>query len=378
MANNTHLTKVDLSQCNMNDRKISSLFLGLRRSNTIKEMDLYSNYFGTAGARSLVPFLQNANNLTQLELAANNIQSEGFNMLFRSLRNSPIETLNCSCCGIESIDIDIEHAPRNVKDLFLWGNSIDANGCHELAKLLQGGDATLRRLSLNENEIDDDGVEILVEALQNNTALTELNLEDNEDISKQGEIMLLKLVNDTSSIEATMQSNHTLTKLHVIGTYRAEEWVAGDEIQRNIDFILLLNITFSERGPIAVGKEKIIRTQLNSARRVELRRLQEQEVEHFVFSEIDPLHLPEVLSVVGRRHGQGELYVAMLSSIMSLFSTMDRERCIQQEKENYVAKIAEHKARLKELDNELAAIRESAVRTDGNVAGNRRNKRRRT
>ena len=107
-------------------------------------------------------------------------------------------------------------------------------------------------------------------------------------------------------------------------------------------------------------------------------RLQEHADDHCVFSEIDPLHLPEVLSLISRSHGQGEFYVAMLSSIVSLFSTIDRERCIQQEKENYAAKIAQHEARLEELDNELAAIRESAVRNDGDDAGNRSNKRRRT
>ena len=41
--------------------------------------------FGTAGVQSMVPFLQNANNLTSLDLDENIIQSEGFNFLFRAL-----------------------------------------------------------------------------------------------------------------------------------------------------------------------------------------------------------------------------------------------------------------------------------------------------
>ena len=202
--------------------------------------------------------------------------------------------------------------------------------------------------------------------------------------------MLLKLVNDTSSIEATMRSNHTLTKLHVIGTYnyvpalQTETWVAGDEIQRNIDSALIFNRTLSDQGQAAVGKEKIIQTQLHSQRRTVLCRLQEQEVEHSVFNEIDPLHLPEVLSWIGKKHGQGELYAALLSSIMPLFSTMNREGCIQQKKEYHAAKAAEHEAiaaehRAKEveLENELAAMRDSAGVNEDNVFSQSSSKRRR-
>ena len=243
-----------------------------------------------------------------------------------SLRDSSIEHLDCSACGIESIEIDIENIPRNLKKLVLEDNNISADGCREVAKLLQGENTTLTDLHLKNNHIDDEGVEILVNALRSNAALRELHLQENDGIngriSKQGKIMLLKLVNDISSIEATMQSNHTLTKLYVNGfpVNGGKIWGTGDAIQLEILSVLRINKNLSERGPIAVGKEKIIQTQLSSDRRAVLCRLQEEEVECSVFNEIDPLHLPEVLSLIGRSHGQGELYVALLSSIASLFS----------------------------------------------------------
>ena len=99
----------------------------------------------------MVPFLQNANNLTKLDLDHNNIQSEGFNILFRALSDSPIERLCCNNCGIESIVIDNEHRPEHLKQLYLDGNSINAAGCREIAKLLQGEDATLTELHLVDN-----------------------------------------------------------------------------------------------------------------------------------------------------------------------------------------------------------------------------------
>ena len=131
-----------------------------------------------------MPFLQNANNLTHLNLDDNDLQCEGFNVLFQALRDSPIKMLYCCDCGIESIEIDNENKPKHyLKELSLYDNNIGADGCREAAKLLQGGDATLESLNFGRNNINDEGVEILVEALQSNTSMTMINLTENDDIT---------------------------------------------------------------------------------------------------------------------------------------------------------------------------------------------------
>ena len=107
IANNTHLTKVYLAFRTLTDQKMSSLFRGLTRSSSIEHLELQYNGFGTAGVRSMVPFIQNANSLTHLDLSYNNILTEGFNLIFRALRDSPIEYLHCCHCEIESIEIDL-------------------------------------------------------------------------------------------------------------------------------------------------------------------------------------------------------------------------------------------------------------------------------
>eukprot|EP00985_Skeletonema_marinoi_P013893 scaffold6989_cov118-Skeletonema_marinoi.AAC.1 len=99
----------------------------------------------------------------------------------------------------------------------------------------------------------------------------------------------------------------------------------------------------------------MIQSQLHSAKREELARL--QGVHQSLFSEINPLHLPEVLSLIGRHHGQGELYVALKSSIAGVVSTVNRKQCLQQQR-------AYHKAKLEAIEAEIAAI-EAA---DGDVA----------
>ena len=344
IAANTHLTNLDLYDGGLNDHKLSCLCLGLTRSSSIKTMFLMASRISAAGVRSMVPFLQNANSLTELNLCGNNIQSEGFNLLFWALRDSSIEKLNLSGCSIESIEINSEHIPRNLTSLDLLGNNINSEGCREIAKkLLKGGNATLQTLSLESNGIDDEGVEIIVDALKNNTSLTTISLMNNE-ISVEGFKSCLRLVNDISSIEATLKSNHTLRKVlvHNVGRMNA----AVVRIDSKIYNAVRINKEF-QNDPYRVGKEKIIKTQLNNGKRNELADI--QGVSHSLYSEIDPLHLPEVLALVCRRHGQRELYVALKSSIAGVISTVNRRECIKQQRDYYLAKA-------KQLDAELAAM----------------------
>ena len=373
ISNSTRLVSLNTGAGALNDHKMASLFRDLTESSSIRIMELYDNGLSVVGVRSMVPFLQHANNLTKLDLSHNNFQSEGFNVLFRALRDSPIKILYCASCGIDSIEIDANFIPPNLIWLYLRQNSISTDGCRELAKLLQGEDATLTQLHLERNKIDDDGVEILVDVLRNNKSLTTLDLLENDGISDQGQIQLLKLVNNISCIKATLQSNHTLKYVNV-ERITPSVLESGEEIKTHIDTATGINRN-NGSDPNAAGREKVIQTQLHSETRAVLCRL--QGIDRSLYSEIDPLHLPEVLSLIAQRHGQGELYAAVLSSIMTLFSTMNREKCIQQKMEYHAAKIAEHKAKLEELDKELATIKEAVAKNEDNVYS-QSNKRRRT
>ena len=104
------------------DEKVSSFFRGLTGSNTIQKIFLCNNHFGMQGLRSMVPFLQNVAHLNGLEISGNNIGSEGFAVLWRGLRRSPIKHLFCNNCGIESMEIEIygrKSGPRRLESLGL-------------------------------------------------------------------------------------------------------------------------------------------------------------------------------------------------------------------------------------------------------------------
>ena len=333
-----HLCDYVFGEINV-DQMMSYLFRGWARQSSIKEIIFSGNQLSAAGIRSMVPFLQNASNLRILNLR-DNIQTEGFNMLFRALRNSPIERLICDECGIESIEIDIEHSPRHLKTLYLAANSINADGCRQLAKLLQGRDATLESLNLDNNQIDDDGVGILVSALQNNKSLKTLFLRGNNAMSERGNTSLLKLVNDVSSIKATLQSNQTLTGLYI------DENMG--EVQQYINFACDCDS----------NRQKVIATQLQSRRRSNLYLLQGIERSNYAFyGEFEPLHLPEILVLVGQAHGLSELHVALKSSMAALLSTVDRIGCLEQE-------LAYHQSKVANIQAEIASIKRAEGHRD--------------
>jgi hypothetical protein len=343
ISNHDHLGSLSITRHAIDDENMSFLFRGLTKSNTIKYVTLYENDFGAEGVLAMVPFLQNVDYLEELNLNDNIITSEGFNSVFRALHGSAINYLRCSGCGIDSIKIDNDYIPRNLRILGLCHNSINADGCRELAKLLQ---RSLLSLELSKNCIDDEGVEILANSLCN-SSLLQIDLTQNQ-ISVEGMKLLLKVVNDISSIEATLRSNHTLNLIKVVND---DAGGGGDkeseEVQQQINDTVMINRR-NRNNPEAAGKEKVVHSQLNSIKRRNLAALLGVDGE-VLYSEINCLHLPEVLSMIGETHGQGELYVALRSSIAALFSTVDRKQCLQQQR-------AFHRAKLKAIEAEIAAI----------------------
>ncbi|KAK1746063.1 hypothetical protein QTG54_002670 [Skeletonema marinoi] len=119
----------------------------------------------------------------------------------------------------------------------------------------QGESSTLTTLDLHNNNIDDEGVATLIDALQSNASLRNLDLRGNDGISKQGQILLLKLVCDISSIKATLQSNHFLKRLSV------EILDEDEEIQTHIYMATEIN-SEHESSPEAAGREKELGAEL--------------------------------------------------------------------------------------------------------------------
>eukprot|EP00984_Skeletonema_dohrnii_P011268 scaffold4476_cov120-Skeletonema_dohrnii-CCMP3373.AAC.17 len=170
-----------------------------------------------------------------------------------------------------------------------YENNIGPDGCRGLATLLQKENSTLDTLILDRNNIDDEGVQILANALRSNTSLTRIILTGNE-ITREGVVSLLKVVNDISSIKATLQSNHTLTEI---------EYDDFFDIQLNISDALYYNKDLE--GDAVIGKAKVINTQLHSEVREWMCYSQGIDSQHdsiaVPLTEIGPQLLPEILEI---------------------------------------------------------------------------------
>ena len=73
-----------------------------------------------------------------------------------------------------------------LEELHLRDNNIDRVGCATLGALLGSKTLNVKSLSLPNNEIDDEGLQMLVADMTNNTIIEQLSLCGNESISTRG------------------------------------------------------------------------------------------------------------------------------------------------------------------------------------------------
>ena len=103
---------------------------------------------------------------------------------------------------------------HTLEELRLDRNDIGLNCCLALATLLKKKGMSLKRLSLQQNSINDRCISILVEALKANVTLERLDLSKNDGITAAGGWnQVMKLLCDKTSIESTYRSNHSLKDL---------------------------------------------------------------------------------------------------------------------------------------------------------------------
>ncbi len=327
VASNTHLEEFAAKMSALNSEKMTSLFRGLTGSSSINSIDLKGNEPGIYDVRSMIPFVQNARCLRHISIARHNITSDSFAALFRALSNSPVEELNFRFCGLTFLDIDRNYMPDHLRNLDLSNNNIGPDGCRGLATLLQEENSELGTLDLDNNNLNDEAVQVLVNALRNNTSLHCMALGGNDEITREGMILLLKLVNDVSSIKATLQSNHTLIEIDFRGN--DDDY---SEIEDEIRCALGTNNLVGLETDAAKGKFKVIWTQLESSIRQRMCLAQGIESQfHSIavpINEIGPLLLPEVLSIIYEHHGRFNLYEALTSTVADLWSTISRKQVL--------------------------------------------------
>lgn len=142
----------------------------------------------------MVPLFKNNHNLTGFETDGCTITAEGIRQLSialggcgRSLKHIKIANLNDDITYIPLVEIitALSMHPQ-LKDLDLSGTSIGRNECAALSTLLRSTTTQLQTLDLADNNIDDDGLESLVNGLVHLNQLRQLTLTRNQLITSSG------------------------------------------------------------------------------------------------------------------------------------------------------------------------------------------------
>jgi len=385
IANNTHLEKLDLDESGLTDEQIIPLFSELTSSKSLDRLDLDDNAFGIQGVRSMLPLLQNSPHISNLYLSGNsNFNSECFEGLASALDGKSITLLYLLHNNIEDISALDRYSLPNLQKLCLNNNNIGREGCITLSNLLQKEDTSLKHLYLDDTGINDEGAEILAASLKHNAKLETLSLVDNN-LTNEAYDTFLKLVVDISSIENTYSSNHILETCNLD---RYDDGNTYDEIQSLINNACKEN-KFSST-PDAAGRAKVIKYHLNSQNMMKLCEFQDIEyIPGSVFADIEPVLLPKILSLIGQKNGQSELYSALIQTAPDLLSYIDRKALIDRTMAKNTAqtnalshecaqKVAEYEQKIAEYEQKIAALKTemlaetSRLTAENNELNNRR------
>ena len=331
IANNTHLTILDLRHCRISNEKVALLFGELVGSGSLESVDLDNNEFGIEGLRHMLPFLMNSPKLEDLHFRRNNnFDTECFEVLVSTLYrvSSKLKHLSISYCNITDISALESYNLPDLQKLVLSSNSIGREGCISLANILQNEGSTLTDLFLDNTGMGDEEAELLATSLKHNTKLEILSITNNN-ITERGKGAFLKLLVDASSIENVFNSNHTLISLTLIDlTLDVLGITRNDETDRHIKSALNMNET--NRNYEATGRAKVITYQLNSQNRKDVCHLQGVEYSSIgnLFADIEPTLLPRILALIGRECGQSEFYTSLTPMVPDLMSYIDRRALI--------------------------------------------------
>eukprot|EP00985_Skeletonema_marinoi_P008567 scaffold3912_cov191-Skeletonema_marinoi.AAC.3 len=165
-------------------QNIEALIDGINRNRSIGSLHIRTD-LGDVNFRNLTPFFRNNHRLAQLELnfevgleCAQSIAHALGESQCQSLKYITIEGFNLSDEGFAVIATALR-TYRQLEDLHLKNNNIGLMGCIALGDSMQGwGASNLAFLDLDNNAIDDQGLEALAAGMTN-TTLTTLHLSGN-------------------------------------------------------------------------------------------------------------------------------------------------------------------------------------------------------
>ena len=218
IGNNTHLESLRVAlgdECAL-DVASKEFFYGLRRNSSMNNVTLHCNHqilVGGVEHEILKSYQKISNNLTYLCINEAILDNGGGDVITESLRwcnNLKSTNLGDNRITAEQ-SLPIVEAIKggcytSLEKLFLYGNRVSNAGCHALATLLVDTNCNLKLLSLETNQIGNEGATAIANSLANNTTLKTLGLRNNPfDSSVLG--IFSRVLCNTSSVNDMYHSN---------------------------------------------------------------------------------------------------------------------------------------------------------------------------
>lgn len=190
IGNNTHLRVIVLYSHDVLDNNLERFCRGLCRNRSIQKIS-FRDYSGGEIFQLLSPFFNNNHNLMEIGAGDSNLGEEGCRLLSLAIAECSKSLTRCTLSigngdgQLVDIIASLSMHPQ-LQELQLNGTNIGRIESIALATLLPWTTTELHTLDLSNNDIDDEAVEALMSALANGNKLRKLNLSCNPFITTRG------------------------------------------------------------------------------------------------------------------------------------------------------------------------------------------------
>lgn len=203
------IEELNLSCKGLNSANIKSITKVLKNNKTVKKLYLSENNICSEGALAIADVLKTNNTLEQLDLSENNICSNGAKAIFEALHdNKSLKILDLARNEIKRFEINTGETMSIISnclkskdcplvELDLWGNDLDDDDIKDLANALKENEK-LEELELSLNEFSSSGLQYLSDALKINKLLKSIGL-NGLDLDDKDRLIFLEMI-DTSKL----------------------------------------------------------------------------------------------------------------------------------------------------------------------------------
>lgn len=218
LKKNKTITSLLLEDNSISDNECYLLESALSENNTLRHLNLSQNSIGENGCLHLNNALKKNTSLKELHLNFNGIDDNGVHNLINGLEDRYLQHLHLNGNKITSLGCSIIAkfiCSSNVESIYLnynWigvGVGVEYDGLKDISNTLKFN-TNLKNLALSNNNISDNGVELLTENLIENRNLKYLNLSGNR-ISNIGARHIIDLLNVNFTLKTIDVSKNNTT-----------------------------------------------------------------------------------------------------------------------------------------------------------------------